>query len=104
MKSYNDVRDAIVGAMSNPDTMETTMSTVLADLEADYKEHEALAENFTKAEARIRDLQDTNHKLFLAQTGTPDDAGKEEPELPTGVDVFKEFMKKVDDLSQGGKE
>lgn len=100
MKSYDEIKGAIVSAMSNPDTMETAMSGVLADLESDYNEHAALVNDFSKAESRIRDLQDTNHKLFLAQTGTPDGAGEEEPELPTGKDVITEFINKVNDISK----
>ena len=97
MQDYETLKSSIIEAMKNPDSLETSMGAILKSLEEDYGEYKALAENYTTAEKRIRDLQDTNHKLFLSQVGVPDDdAGKEEPEPATGADVIKEFLARVE--------
>ena len=87
--TYDEAQAKIVNAMGNPDTMETQMTDILKEMKVDYEGFASMSAELEKANSRIRDLQDTNHKLFLAQTGTveePDDAEK-----PTGVGVFDEF-------------
>lgn len=100
MAKFEEIKSAIISAVSNPDTLETSIKAVLETMEGDYAAFESLANDYEAAQTRIRDLQDTNHKLFLAQTGTPDDAGKEEPELPTGSGVIAEFIEKVNSIGK----
>lgn len=97
---FNEIKAAILEAMKNPDTMEISMGDVLKTLEADYTSYATFIDKYESAEKRIRDLQDTNHKLFLAQTQTPDGAGKEDPELPTGPAVAQELIDKVNSFSK----
>ena len=99
-EKYNEIKSSIIEAMKNPDTLETSMGEILKNIESDYNAFAELSGNYEKAQTRIRDLQDTNHKLFLAQVGTPDEAGKEDPELPKGNDVIQEFINKVNDFSK----
>lgn len=95
MASYEEIKKGITDAMSNPDTMETAMSAVLETIRADYDTLESVSKEYETAKGRIRDLQDTNHKLFLAQVGQPDDAGKEDPEPKEGPEVLKEFTENI---------
>ena len=94
---YNDLKKRIIAATENPDTIQTTLMEVLEEVKADYDGIETLTQELEKANTRIRDLQDTNHKLFLAQTGSADD---DEPEVekPTGVGVFDEFKELVNNM------
>lgn len=95
--TYDEVKTGIVNAMSNPDTMETSMQAVLDGIKADYEGFTSTSAELEKANTRIRDLQDTNHKLFLAQAGKPDDE-PDDTEKPTGVGVFTEFKNRVQEI------
>jgi len=97
---FNEIKAAIVEAMKNPDTMEASMGDVLKTLEADYTAYETFIDKYENAEKRIRDLQDTNHKLFLAQTGEPDQQEEETQEAATGIEVINEFMEKIKKMSE----
>ena len=54
------------------------VSQMLAGIKADTESIEALTQSNTEMDKKIRDLQDTNIKLFLSQTGKADDAKSEE--------------------------
>lgn len=82
---YEEIKKAIVDAMASPDDMETKMSEVLENLETDYTTFESTSETLEKAEVKIRNLQDTNHKLFLAQIGDPEQPPEDEPEIPKAI-------------------
>lgn len=83
MATFEEIQGQIITAMQNPDTMETGMQAVLDTLKVDYTAFASTSETLEKANTRIRDLQDTNHKLFLAQVGQPETQGNDDPE--TGI-------------------
>lgn len=89
--TYEEVKNGIVAAMAKPETMETAMLPILDELKADYEGFESTSQTLEKAQVKIRDLQDTNHKLFLAQVGSPKN-DPEDAEKPTGAGVFDEFL------------
>ena len=91
MATFDEIKKGIADAISNPDTMETALQKILETIEGDYAIATNNANELEKASNRIRDLQDTNHKLFLSQVSTPETV-IEEHEKPRGIDVFKEFM------------
>lgn len=95
--TFDEIKNSIITAMKNPDTMETEMISILDNIKTDYEGFSNVTDELEKANVRIRDLQDTNHKLFLAQTGTVDE-DPEDIEKPTGVGVFDEFKELVNDL------
>lgn len=97
--TYDEAKNGIIGAMANPDTMETAMTGILEELKTDYEGFDSTRAELEKANARIKDLQDTNHKLFLAQTGSAA-AEPDDKELPTGVGVFDEFKELVNDFDK----
>lgn len=96
--TFDEVQAKIVNAMGNPDTMETQMTDILKEMKTDYEGFTFISAELEKANSRIRDLQDTNHKLFLAQTGIVDEP--EDVEKPTGVGVFDEFKELVNSLDK----
>lgn len=71
MATFEDIKNQITAAMSNPDTLETSMTGIFDTLKADYETAASTSATLEAANVRIRDLQDTNHKLFLAQVGKP---------------------------------
>lgn len=95
MVDLNTVIEDVCKAVQNPDTFEASMQSVIDTLKQASDEYAETEKELEKANTRIRDLQDTNHKLFLAQVGTPDEPEPDETELPTGPDVIKEFLSRV---------
>lgn len=96
---YDEIKNSIIAAMSNPDTMETEMTVILEQLKTDYEALNSMTDELSRAQTRIMDLQDTNHKLFLAQT-SPASEEPDEVEPPTGAGVLDEFKNLVDTLDQ----
>lgn len=54
---------------------------LLDNIKADTENIEALTKSLEDKEVKIRDLQDTNIKLFLSQTGKADDDSPSDEEL-----------------------
>ena len=90
---YEEYESKINSVLSNPDTALANISPILDEIKKDTTAlEEAMHENESLS-ARIRDLQDTNMKLFLAQTG---EAAEEEADEPAeGPAVIDEFLSKV---------
>lgn len=93
--TYDEVKEKITGLISEPDKAAENAVGLLKDLEADYTNMDSMTEKSKADEARIRELQDTNQKLFLSVTGKPKD--EEEPKEPEpGVDWDNLFKDEVD--------
>lgn len=56
------------------------LSQILENVTADITALETMTAQHAEDEAKIRELQDTNMKLFLAQTA-PEEKEEEEPEI-----------------------
>lgn len=84
--TYEEVKNRLTDIVGNPDTAQEKAVVFLSDLETDYTTLDNMAKKVSEQENRIRDLQDTNQKLFLSVTGTPEP----EPEEPEpGIDWDK---------------
>lgn len=55
----------------------------------------SLTEKVGKQDARIRDLQDTNMKLFLSQTGQVSDKEEDDEDDIEGPEAIEAFVKKL---------
>lgn len=94
--TYDEYKDGINNVLSNPDTALTGITPILDELKTDL---EALATAQGEIEAlngRIRDLQDTNIKLFLS-TGSKGTDDEEEVDEDTKAveDFFDELGKEI---------
>ena len=63
---------------------------MLDNIKVDMESMSALVQSKTDLETKVRDLQDTNIKLFLSQTGKADDESSEE-------DLAEKADKEVED-------
>ncbi len=91
--TYDEFKTKITGIMSKPDNALAELPAFLEEVKGDY---EALATSVSKVseqEERIRTLQDTNMRLFLAQTGQAAEE-PEEPEL-SGTDAVDAFVNEL---------
>lgn len=93
-----ELKEQLAKIVSNPDTMLADMGKLAEAIEADYDILESMRNQVDQYEVRIRNLQDTNAKLFLAQTGMVEDK-EEEPELE-GQDAIDAFF---DELNKKGE-
>ena len=68
------------------------MLDILKDIKADSETFAALEASVAEKDGRIKDLQDTNMKLFLRQTGGSDNQDVEEK---TADEVLDDLFKEV---------
>lgn len=92
--TYEEYEKRINGALANPDTAPTEFVNILSDLKTDLTAKDALETEKTEMETRVRDLQDTNMKLYLSVTGNSD-GDDEEDEPAEGTAVVDELMDKL---------
>lgn len=92
--TYEEYEKRINGALANQDTAPTEFVNILSDLKTDLTAKDTLETEKTELETRVRDLQDTNMKLYLSVTGTSDE-DEEEDEPAEGTDVVDELMEKL---------
>lgn len=93
--TYDEFKAELTKIVSNADTALAELPTFLEKVKTDYEALSSSTLKVTEQETRIRDLQDTNMKLFLAQTGQPVET-PEEPEL-SGQDAVDDFVNKIMD-------
>lgn len=92
--TYEEYEKRINGALANADTAPTEFVDILSELKTDLTAKDALETDKTELETRVRDLQDTNMKLYLSVTGNSD-KDDEEDEPAEGTDVVDELMDKL---------
>lgn len=92
--TYEDLKRRITEVLSEPDTALAKVGPLLDEVKVDYDNFITASESLKKSQERVRDLQDTNMKLFLAQTGQVNDSSNDEEEL-TGQDARDAFVAKL---------
>lgn len=94
--TYEEYKKGFTDAISNPDTALTAIVPLFDELKSDLENMTTLKADVEAKDARIRDLQDTNLKLFLSQTAPDQDKkGEEKSEAVQAVDIFfADFNKK----------
>lgn len=92
--TYEEYEKRINSALANADTAPTEFINILSDLKTDLTAKDALETEKTELESRVRDLQDTNMKLYLSVTGSSDE-DEEEDEPAEGTEVVDELMDKL---------
>lgn len=93
---FEEYEKMINDALQNADKAPVLMKDVLTNIKADVTTLGTQSETIIEQEKRIRDLQDTNMKLFLSQTGQKAEE-KEPDEEKTGQAAIDEFLSKLGD-------
>lgn len=86
--TYQEYESALNGIVQNPDTAPTTVQSLLQEIKTDTDALAAAVEGIAERDARIRDLQDTNIKLFMSQSSAPENEPEPEEEM-----TFEELLK-----------
>lgn len=77
--TYDEFKTRFTTLVGNPDTAQAESVSFLEDVARDYTSLDSMTKAHEADEKRIRDLQDTNQKLFLSVTGAlPQEEEKEE--------------------------
>lgn len=87
---YEEYEAKLNDVVKNPDSAATAVLDILKDIKADTDTLASLEAGIAERDGRIRDLQDTNMKLFLRQTG---DNGQTEPDEKTPDEMLDELFK-----------
>ena len=88
---YEEYEQRINSALANADAAPTEFVNILSELKTDLTAKDSLETEKAELENRVRDLQDTNMKLYLSVTGGSDD-DEEEDEPAEGTAVVDELM------------
>lgn len=87
---YEEYEAKLNDVVKNPDSAATAVLDILKDIKADTDTLASLEAGIAERDGRIRDLQDTNMKLFLRQTGAgPEDEDEKDPDAVLD-ELFKE--------------
>lgn len=93
--TYAELEKKITEVLQQPDSALVAIGPVLDEIKKDYETMVSLTDKVTKQDTRIRDLQDTNMKLFLAQTGQAPKADEEEEDELEGAEAIDAFVSKI---------
>lgn len=88
---YEELKTKLTEILQEPDTALVKVGSLLDEIKADYETMLSLTEKVGKQDARIRDLQDTNMKLFLSQTGQAPEQAEEEDDVE-GPEAITNFI------------
>lgn len=94
---YEDYENIAKGLTTEnaPDVVKQLLENIKADTES----IEALTKSNEEKDIKIRDLQDTNIKLFLSQTGKANDDAKDEEALVE--EEHKAVETEIDNILKG---
>lgn len=90
---YEEFEARLTKMLETPDTALAALPEFLKEVKTDYEGIVSLTNKSSEQEKRIRDLQDTNMKLFLMQTSKP--AEKEDDDDLEGQDAIDNFVAKL---------
>ena len=99
---FEEVKAKLTEVCKEPDSALVNITPVLEEIAKDYAAMESFKELNAKQEAKIRNLQDTNMKLFLAQTGQKEEDKEEEDDELVGQEATDAFVNKLLEQEKGG--
>lgn len=97
---YEEYENRITEVLKNPDTALVEIKGVFEELKKDLTTLETLTVANADYEKRVKDLQDTNMKLFLSQGTKIDDSADPEEEPREGEAVIDEFLELVEESEE----
>lgn len=95
--TYQEFETRLTKMLESPDTALANLPEFLKDVKVDYEKSLSMEGKITESDKRIRDLQDTNMKLFLMQTSAPKSKGQieEEEDDLEGQDAIDSFINEL---------
>lgn len=93
--TYDELEKKVTEVLQKPDSALVNIMPVLKEIKADYESLVSLTSKVEQQDNRIRDLQDTNMKLFLNQTGQVKDKEDEDEDDVEGPEAINAFVNKL---------
>lgn len=94
--TIDDYKTIVNGIVENPDTAPTASISLLEKIAADLADFESLKNAISEKDAKIKDLQDTNIKLYLSQTKQQEpEQPQDEAEELEGLELLQHFAKEI---------
>ena len=93
--NFEEFQKKFNSILEKPDELDAAKDLV-GEMESVFEKADADAVKIVEQEKKIRDLQDTNMKLFLAQTAEPEEEPEDEKEK-TFEELLKEAAKEEED-------
>lgn len=90
--TYEEYEKAAQGY--TPENAPVILKNLLDSIKIDLEERDAFKSAIDERDSKIRDLQDTNQKLFLSQTSSNSNAVNEPEEL-SGDEYINKILKDV---------
>lgn len=90
--TYAELEKKLTKLLEQPDSALANVKPLLDEIKADYDTMITLQESNIAQDKRIRDLQDTNMKLFLAQTKSVEEDKSDEDDELDGMDAVDAFV------------
>lgn len=93
--TFEEYEQKINHAVLNQDEIPVIMQEVLKELKTDLTSLESFKAKTTEQDEKIKALQESNVKLFLGQTGKPEEKPEEKPtdyEDLQGIEAVNAFM------------
>lgn len=89
---YEDYEAKLTGVVTNPESAPVAVQEILAELKSDAATMESMAAEISSKDAKIRELQDTNTRLFLQQTGNDSEDKPEDWSELEGDEALEAFI------------
>lgn len=97
--NYEDFKGRFSEIIKDPAGQADKATELLADMSTVFEGIDALTDKNNANEARIRELENTNQRLFLSITGSSDDdtdGGDNDGEELTGADAINNFWNNLE--------
>lgn len=94
---YEEYEKTIKEIIAKPDTAMAEIGKVLEELKSDLTTFQTITEEHAAMQTRIKDLQETNARLFLGVTKSPDkeDVQEADDDDLEGADAIDAFVAKM---------
>lgn len=92
---YTEYKDAIDGLLTNPDTALAGIGDIYAELESDLTTKDSLATENEELKNKVKELQETNIKLFLSQSNDSTEDTTPEDEQDEDTKAVEEFFEEL---------
>lgn len=93
---YEEYESRINDILAEPDTALANIGEVMDNLKTDLTAFDEMKNTVVEQEDRIKDLQETNLKLYLMQGGGKSEADEDELPEKTGVEAINQFWEELD--------
>ena len=103
--TIDEYTEKLTECVTNPDSAPAIIKDIISELKTDFTSMDTIKTKVAEQETKIKNLQETNMKLFIGQTGKPEkEEVTEDYNDLTGMDAVDAFMKgnEIDSLIDMG--